>query len=108
MINFMKDKYVKELEEHIQVNMNVYLVLALNTKQKDIIDIYEQFSHLQIKELIFTKLDETKQFGSALNMALNHNMRIAYVTNGQGVLEDLLQPTASMLTKYVLGGYPNE
>ena len=106
--NFRDETYVKELEDHIQVDMKVYLVLALTTKQKDIIDIYEQFSHLPIKELIFTKLDETKQFGSALNMALNHNMRIAYVTNGQGVPEDLLQPTASMLTEYVLGGYPNE
>lgn len=106
--NFRDDDYVKELEEQIQVKMKVYLVLALTAKQKDILEIYEQFNHLPIKEIIFTKLDETNQYGSILNLALKHNLSVAYLTNGQDVPEDLLQPTPQLMTQYILGGYEDE
>ena len=106
--NFRDEKYVKELLGNIELNIKTYIVLSLTAKQKDISEIYAQFRHLRIKEVIFTKLDETRQYGSILNIALENEIGIAYVTNGQDVPEDLIQPTPQDISNYIIGGYYNE
>lgn len=106
--NFRESKYVKELQRNININTKTYLVLSLTAKPKDMIDIYDQFNHLPIHQVIFTKIDETLQYGSMLNMILRNNIGIAYVTNGQDVPDDLIQPNPQMMADLILGGYLNE
>src|SRR5699024_10644069 len=55
--NFRDERYVKELQQSIVFDDMVatYLVLSMTAKPKDIVDIYEQFRHIPIDELIFTK-----------------------------------------------------
>lgn len=106
--NFRDDKYVKALWNHSEFNIRTYLVLSLTAKPADITAIYNQFKNLKIKEVIFTKLDETTQYGSILNIALNHQVGIAYLTNGQDVPEDLLKPSATVVSDYILSGYLDE
>lgn len=106
--NFRDHKYVEELQKNIGLDTNTYLVLSLTAKPKDIIDIYKQFDHLPIHQVIFTKLDETMQYGSMLNITLNHKTGIAYLTNGQDVPDDIIQPSPKKITDFILGGYFNE
>lgn len=106
--NFRDHKYVEELQEKIGLDTKTYLVLSLTAKPKDIIDIYKQFDHLPIHQVIFTKIDETTQYGSMLNITLNHSIGIAYLTNGQDVPDDIIQPSPKKITDYILGGYFNE
>lgn len=106
--NFRDEKYIQELQENIGLNTKTYLVLSLTAKPNDVIDIYKQFQHLSIKEVIFTKLDETLQYGSMINLTLRYQIGIAYLTNGQDVPDDLVQPTSNIITDYILGGYLND
>ncbi|MGY0691576.1 flagellar biosynthesis protein FlhF [Virgibacillus sp. FSP13] len=103
--NFRDKQYVEELKKSINFDQNVetYLVLSLTAKPKDILDIYEQFQHIPIKELIFTKLDETRQYGSMLNVMINKQIGIAYLTNGQGVPDDLTKPSANIVSNLIVG-----
>ncbi|WP_099158114.1 flagellar biosynthesis protein FlhF [Virgibacillus ndiopensis] len=103
--NFREKKYVDELKRSIQFEADIetYLVLSLTAKPKDINDIFNQFQHIPIKELIFTKVDETTQYGSMLNVMLNNNKGIAYLTNGQDVPDDLIQPTPELIGSYLIG-----
>lgn len=105
--NFRDDKYINELKHviHFDVNAETYLVLSLTAKAQDVTDIQEQFHKLSLKKVIFTKVDETKQYGSMLNIVLNHHVGIAYVTNGQEVPEDLIQPTPEKISKFIVNGY---
>ncbi|WP_164668979.1 flagellar biosynthesis protein FlhF [Virgibacillus doumboii] len=105
--NYRDEKYVKELQNNIEINANVetYLVLAMTAKSKDVTEIYDQFRHLSIREVIFTKIDETRQYGSILNIALKKNVGVAYVTNGQDVPDDIIQPTPKLISDYIVGEY---
>lgn len=102
--NFRDDKYVKELETHIKFNdaTETYLVLSLTAKQKDILEIYDQFKHLGIKQVIFTKMDETTQYGSILNIVYK-GVGIGYLTNGQDVPDDFLHPSSELIARYIAG-----
>ncbi|WP_188454372.1 flagellar biosynthesis protein FlhF [Virgibacillus oceani] len=103
--NFREKKYVAELKRNIQFETDIetYLVLSLTAKPKDIQDIYDQFQHIPIKELIFTKIDETRQYGSMLNVMLTNKKGIAFLTNGQDVPDDLIQPSPELITSYIIG-----
>lgn len=103
--NFRDEKYVQELKSTIQFKNDVetYLVLSLTAKAKDIHEVYDQFRPIPIKETIFTKLDETRQYGSMLNIALNKGIGIAYMTNGQNVPDDLLKPSPEEISKLIVG-----
>ncbi|MBA2174094.1 flagellar biosynthesis protein FlhF [Halobacillus locisalis] len=104
--NFRDPSYVEELDELIDFSQDTdtYLVLSLTSKYKDMNDIYEQFQHLPIQQLIFTKMDETSSFGSALNMVIHHEVGIAYLTNGQDVPDDIIEATPMRLSRQVVGG----
>lgn len=106
--NFRDEQYIADLQKNIGSDTKTYLVLSLTAKPNDIIDIYKQFQHLSIEEIIFTKLDETMQFGSLINIVLNNKVGIAYLTNGQAVPDDILTPTPKIITDYILAGYSNE
>ena len=103
--NFRNPQYVKDLGEiiHFTDEMETYLVLSLTSKQKDMEDIYRQFSTIPIKQIIFTKADETSTFGSIFNFIHAHKLGVAYITNGQNVPDDIEKATSSNLLKMVFG-----
>ncbi|WP_369693679.1 hypothetical protein [Lentibacillus sp. CBA3610] len=49
------------------------------------------------RNVIFTKIDETRQYGSILNITLKNKLGIAFLTNGQDVPDDILKPSAQMI-----------
>ncbi|WP_163971238.1 flagellar biosynthesis protein FlhF [Oceanobacillus halotolerans] len=105
--NFRDKKFVHELKSNIDFNDDIetYLVLSLTAKAKDIQEIYEQFHHIPIKELIFTKIDETTQYGSIFTTALKNNIGVAYITNGQDVPDDLIEPSPSYISNLIMEAY---
>ncbi len=106
--NFREHKYIKELKKMTSnINTKTYLVLSLTSKASDITEITERFRELDVKKVIFTKVDETKQYGIMLNIVLNHGKEIAYLTNGQDVPEDLLHPGPEQVSRLIMGGLRN-
>lgn len=103
--NFRNEEYVRDLQSIIDFEreMETYLVLSLTAKQKDMEEIFRQFSIIPIKQLIFTKADETSSFGSMLNFIVKHGIGAAYITNGQDVPDDIEKATPRLITKIVLG-----
>lgn len=104
--NFRDEQYIRQLKETTRPEweMDTYLVLALTAKAEDITTIYNQFSQIGIKEVVFTKTDETRQYGSFLNISLGKQTGIAYATNGQDVPEDLLKLSPSLISDYIVDG----
>lgn len=106
--NYREEQFIKELEQMIQIPTTAtetYLVLSLTAKAQDIHDLYLQFKPLNIKRVIFTKLDETNSYGSMLNLCVEQQIDIPYLTNGQNVPEDLLTPNEKMLSKLIVRRY---
>lgn len=105
--NFREENYVTELTKYITAldNTEVFLVTSLTAKHANIQFAYEQFAHIPNKKLIFTKIDETRQYGSLLNIGSKEHVDLAYITNGQDVPHDIIQPEASMLSDYIMSEY---
>jgi flagellar biosynthesis protein FlhF len=103
--NFRNKKYVEELQNVIDFkdDIETYLVLALTAKQKDMEDIYEQFSLIGIDKLIFTKADETSVYGPMINMLEQYDIGVAYIANGQNVPDDMVVASPENITNYLLG-----
>lgn len=102
--NYRDKKYVQELKTTINMDMmDTYLVLSLTTKAIDNMQIFNQFKHLSIRQVIFTKLDETSLYGSVLNISLANQMGIACITNGQDVPEDIMDVKPDKISSLLVG-----
>lgn len=83
------------------------LVMSATTHSADQLKVFRRFESL-CTHLIFTKLDETVNGGSILNLLAQTNLPIAYITNGQNVPDDIEAATPERLGRYILGeGHEN-
>ncbi len=103
--NFRNQQYVEDLKKVVDFerDMETFLVLALTAKQKDMSDIYEQFSLIKINKFIFTKADETSTYGAMLHMMKSSHIGVAYITNGQNVPDDMISANREQVTNLILG-----
>ncbi|NLJ99961.1 MAG: flagellar biosynthesis protein FlhF [Clostridia bacterium] len=82
--------------------LEVYLVLSCTTKDRDLEYIAEAYKTLNYTQLIFTKTDETNSLGSIVNIAQSVKKPVAYVTNGQGVPDDIVPAEPNKLARLIL------
>ncbi|USK40670.1 flagellar biosynthesis protein FlhF [Cytobacillus firmus] len=103
--NFRNRQYVEDLKNMIdfEKDMETFLVLSLTAKQKDMEDIYNQFSIIDIDKLIFTKADETSTYGAMYNIIHKYKKGAAYITNGQDVPDDILMAGPEAIVKQLMG-----
>ena len=97
---------IEKLSSFLKVNsfaeINVNLVLSAITKYEDLVDIYNNFSILPIDTFIFTKLDETKNYGNLLSLLIDTKKPISYLSIGQEVPDDLIEANAEYILKGIL------
>ncbi len=77
-------EFLKDLEE-----LTTYLVISTTLKYEDLMEIYNNFSFLNIKSLIITKFDETKMIGNIIAFLLDTKLPISFISNGQRVPDDI-------------------
>jgi flagellar biosynthesis protein FlhF len=94
-----KDKIDLILEYQLKVDVNIEktLVLPANIKETDLSEIYEHYSKLDIDYLTYTKLDETRSFGSLISFVHKIKKSITYFSVGQNVPDDLMCADAKFL-----------
>jgi flagellar biosynthesis protein FlhF len=97
---------IEKLSNFLKVDtfaeININLVLSAVTKYDDLLDIYKNFSILPIDTLIFTKLDETKNYGNIFSLLIETKKPVSYFSTGQEVPDDLTQAGADYLLKGIL------
>jgi len=71
------------------ISLETHLALSITTKDNDLSNIINKFSAIPIDRLLFTKLDESTNFGSIFNHSINANIPISYLTTGQKIPEDI-------------------
>lgn len=97
---------IQELQQLLAVDPTIetYLVLSCTTKYFDAVDIVENFSNCAGERIIFTKLDESTNLGTAFNLLYQFpRLSMSYITIGQNVPDDIElvnpQKLASMLLR---------
>lgn len=104
-----KDKQQRDdIEKLINIipkeERDIFLVLSVTTKYKDLVKITEAYSEITDYRLIFTKLDETDTLGNIFNVKLLTQAPLSYATFGQKVPNDISRVDAQTIAKLLLGG----
>lgn len=86
-------------------SIDVVLVMPSSIKYEDLKSTYESFSPLGIDTLMFTKLDETYNFGNIFSLVYETKIPISYFSVGQEVPEDLVASSSDFLVECLLDGF---
>ena len=87
-----------------EAEREIYLVLSVTTKYRDLLKITETYSQISDYRLVFTKLDETTSYGNILNIRMATGASLSYSTFGQNVPDDISRTDAQLIAKQLLGG----
>lgn len=95
---------MQELQEFINAAKpdETILVLSVTTDSNDLINIYQRFQSIGVDKIIFTKLDETYNYGPILNALHEIKKPVAYFTTGQNVPDDIEIPDSLRLAQMLL------
>jgi flagellar biosynthesis protein FlhF len=95
-----RDMRLAEQIQTLQQNdlpIKTYLVMSAASQYKAMNEIINAFKIFQPEFSILTKLDEAVTKGCALSAIIEHQIPLAYLTNGQQVPEDICVPNACAL-----------
>lgn len=76
---------LKSFLDAVEEPQDIFLVLSLTTKNRDLSKIAFEFQKIKCSKIIFTKLDETETYGSILNLISAYSIPVAYLADGQGI-----------------------
>jgi flagellar biosynthesis protein FlhF len=107
--NFRNPMYVSELNSLLNTKgkSETFLVMSLTSKYKDMKAITENFAKFRLDKVLFTKMDETRSYGSIINLLYDFPLQLSYMTNGQNVPDDILEVNEDQLISRILEE-PNE
>ncbi|MBN2051535.1 MAG: flagellar biosynthesis protein FlhF [Spirochaetales bacterium] len=94
---------MRKLLDACGTTSEVYLTVSATTKASDIKEIMQQFEPFKYVSTILTKLDETYKIGSALSALSEEAKSVAYITDGQGVPQDIEKASVTRLLKHLSG-----
>ncbi|MFZ5808657.1 MAG: hypothetical protein ACOY16_05185 [Chloroflexota bacterium] len=79
-----------------------FLTLPASAKEADLQQAVAAFSPLNINGFVFTKLDETRQYGNLFNLVWKSKIPFAYYCDGTHILDNLHPAEASHLVNLIL------
>ncbi|MBE9536488.1 MAG: 50S ribosome-binding GTPase [Proteobacteria bacterium] len=100
--DFSQLSVLKQFFQHDDKTVELHLLMSATTKGSDLVDIIECFSELPIKRFLFTKLDESTNYGSILNVAVKYKLPYSYFATGQKVPEDIEVATSERVADMIL------
>ena len=68
---------------------DTHLLIALSMKESDAYMVTENFMPQYVRQIIFTKVDETSSFGPILGICKKMEKPVSYLTTGQNVPDDI-------------------
>ncbi|SHE23166.1 hypothetical protein [methanotrophic endosymbiont of Bathymodiolus puteoserpentis (Logatchev)] len=85
-----------------------YLVMSATTQLKAMNEIISAFSEFQLSACILTKMDETAETGNAVSALIEHQLPLAFITDGQQVPEDIHKANSRALIQQCIAESESE
>lgn len=90
-------KQLDTLNQHSCATIKKYVIMQANAQHKVMEHTINAYKSTELHGCILTKLDECYSLGEAISVAVEHNLAISYVTDGQRVPEDIKVADAKYL-----------
>lgn len=104
--NYHNPMHVSELKSFFQHSLQheTFLVLSATMKSEDLLSIVDVFATMPNQQVIMTKLDETRTYGNLLNLLYRTEVKLAYLTDGQNVPDDIMQASPQQISAWLTEG----
>lgn len=100
--NYLLNGWTAELQELLPSSVEVHLVLAATTRDRELSRLIKGSLPLSVTALLFSKLDESLTYGAIFNQAVRFGIPLSYFTTGQRVPEDIEKATKVRLVDLIL------
>ncbi len=80
------------------------LVMSATTQIEDLRNVVANFKCLQPTAALFTKTDETRQYGAMFSIMVETDLPLSYVSIGQNVPDDIRPASPAMIANLILEG----
>ena len=100
------EKAMEQLQQMLEAcpGIEKHLCLSSTTRDRELDETVRRFERYAIDRLIFTRLDESRTFGSIINALLHNNLPLSYLTSGQHITGNIEIATAGRLSQLATGG----
>lgn len=95
---------IKEMASFLcpEYSFEYHLMLAATSREQELKLVIDSFSYLGLDNFIFSKIDECSQLGVLLNIHYFQDTPISFLTNGQRVPEDIIEPAGKMIAELII------
>ena len=100
-----KLKKLKEFVDSTNLDIEMNLVLSSNAKYEDLEDTFNSFKFLGLKNMIITKLDESKKYGNIFSLIKKTKLPVSYFSTGQEVPDDIRVASSGYFIDCLFEGY---
>ena len=83
---------------------DIFLVLSATSSAKNMMDAADKFSLFNYCSFLFTKIDEAITYGNLINITMNYNKPIIFLTNGQVIPDDIISADSEFIAKIIYTG----
>lgn len=100
-----KDELEKTKEFFNQIKIDdIYLVLSSASSTKTLFEVADNFKILNYNAFIFSKIDEAVVHGNLLNVMMEYNIPVIYLTNGQVIPDDIISADPEFIANLIFSG----
>jgi flagellar biosynthesis protein FlhF len=106
-INSENHSEVEDLKSYLEVipSMEIHLLLSAGAKEADLFNTIGRLGAIPIQYLIFTKLDESATFGNLINLLVDNQLPLSFLTTGRQVPDSIETGSVEQIVKYLLGSF---
>jgi len=86
-------------------SIEIHLLLCAGAKESDLVNTLKRLKTITIEYLIFTKLDESCTYGNLINLLVDTQLQLSFLTTGRQVPESIETGTFKRMVQYLLDSY---
>ena len=109
-VNSENQGEIDELRSYLETidSIGIHLLLSAGTKEADLVNTIERLRSIPIQHLIITKLDESATFGNLINLLVENQIPLSFLTTGREVPDSIETASVERIVKYLLGSFMNQ
>ncbi|MGD8880344.1 MAG: flagellar biosynthesis protein FlhF [Desulfobacterales bacterium] len=108
-INCENNNEIDDLKSYLEAigSIEIHLLLSAGTKEDDLFNTIECLRAIPIQHLILTKLDESTTFGNLINLLVDNQLPLSFLTTGRQVPDSIETGSVDKIVKCLFGSFMN-
>ncbi len=109
-INAENPREIDDLKSYFEAirSVEIHLLLSAGAKEADLFNTIERLSGINVQYLIFTKLDESTTFGNLINLLVQNQLPLSFLTTGRQVPDFIATGSVEEIVKCLLANYMHD